>query len=425
MAHSVEIVREDDGKGKLGNFGLTLLYEKPPIVGTIVPNSPAEWAGLKSKDVIISVNNIPVEDLPHKEVVKLIENTPSSLWLTISEPDSKSKTPERFSGVAKKQASIRVPSFTPISQLRSSSLNINRTYNRQHSPSPPTSHWRQRSFNKMRRFSNVGRTLSPSKLVMTSKVPNTNSLGTNSPHSGSLPRKLLHATVLVQYLGPVEMPQKWSTHGMSSRCIRECTRRIITERREYNALEVYLDLGLNGLKLLNSNKNTLVHYNRKELYYCGVYLDDDQYFGVVTRHSKLIDEMGRSVPTIMSETTHAKIVHHCHVFRVLPPKHDTEMHIQYSGVGSINQHTKVSNAHTIVQVISDIYNQEIVLHAKPRPLSSGSQDLNMPEFGISSASISSEGSSINHLSSQSSDSSLQLPPDTPGKYFCVLSGHSH
>ena len=412
-AHSVEIIREDDGKGKLGGFGFTLLYEKPPIVGTITPNSPAERAGLKCKDVIISVNDIPVEDLPHKDVVKLIENTPSTgVWLTVREPDSKSETPDGFSGVVKKQPSISVPSFSPedyISRSRSSSFNINRAYNRQHSPSPPTSHRRQRSFDEMRRLSDVGRTSSPSKLMVTSRVPSTNSLGTSSPRSGSLPRAPLRATVLVQYIGPVEMPQKWSTRGMSSRCIRECTRRIITERREYNALEVYMDLGLNGLKLLNSNKNTLVHYNRKELYYCGVHLDNDQYFGVVTRHSKLIDEMGQSVPTIMSETTHPKTVHRCHVFCVLPPERDSEMYVQYSGAGSINQHTKVSNAHAIVQVIRDIYNQEMVLDAKPRPLSSGSQDLKVPEFGISGASVSSEGSSTSSLSNLSVSSHDQTP----------------
>lgn len=407
-AHSVEIIREEDGKGQLGGFGFTLLYEKPPIVGTITPNSPAERAGLKCKEVIISVNDYPVEDLSHKEVVKLIENTPSTgVWLTVREPDSKSETPDGFTGVIKRQASISVPGISPedyISRSRSSSFG--RSY-RQHSPSPPTSHKRQRSFDEMRRLSDVVRTSSPSKLTVTSRVPSSNSLGTSSPRSGSLPRAPIRATVLVQYIGPVEMPQKWSTRGMSSRCIRECTRRIVSERKEYNPLEVYLELGLNGLKLLNSNKNTLVHYGRKELYYCGVHLDDDHYFGVVTRHSKLIDEMGQSVPTVMSETTHPKTVHRCHVFCIVPPERDTEMQVQYSGTGSCHQTTKVSNAHVIVQVIRDIYNQEMALDSKQRPLSAGSQELKVPEFGVSGASVSSEGSSTSSLSGGDHDHTPQ------------------
>lgn len=425
-AHSVEIIREEDGKGKLGGFGFTLLYEKPPIVGTITPNSPAERAGLKCKDVIISVNDIPVEDLTHKEVVKLIENTPSTgVWLTVREPDSNSETPDGFSGVIKKQGSISVPGLSPedyISRSRSSSFtgfNPNRSYPRQHSPSPPTSHRRQRSFDEMRRVSDAGRMSSPSKLTVTSRVPSATSLGTSSPRSGSLPRAPLRATVLVQYIGPVEMPQKWSTRGMSSRCIRECTRRIVTERREYNPLEVYLDLGLNGLKLLNSNKNTLVHYGRKELYYCGVHLEDDHYFGIVTRHSKLIDEMGQSVPTVMSETTHPKTVHRCHVFCILPLERNTEMQVQYSGTGNMNQHTRVSNAHAIVQVIRDIYNQEMVLDSKPRPLSNSSQELKVPDFGHSGASVSSEGSSTSSLSNVSGGSH-DLTPQSKKKHVVDL-----
>ncbi len=36
-AHTVEVQREMDDNGQLGSFGFTLLYERPPIVGTIVP----------------------------------------------------------------------------------------------------------------------------------------------------------------------------------------------------------------------------------------------------------------------------------------------------------------------------------------------------------------------------------------------------
>ena len=424
-AHSVEIIREEDGKGKLGGFGFTLLYEKPPIVGTVTPNSPAERAGLKCKDVIISVNDNSVEDLSHKDVVKLIENTPSTgVWLTVREADSKSETPDGFSGLIKKQPSVSVPNFSPedyISRSRSSSFNVNRPYNRQHSPSPPISHRRQRSVDEMRRLSDVGRTSSPSKLTVTSRVPSSNSLGTSSPRSSSLPRAPIRATVLVRYIGPVEIPHKWSARGMSSRCIRECTRRIVTERGD-SPLEIYLELGLNGLKMLNSNKNTLVHYGRKELFYCGVHLDDDQYFGIVTRHSKLIDEMGQSVPTVMSETTHPKIIHRCHVFSMLPPECVTEMQVHYSGAGNIHQTTKVCNAHAIVHIIREIYNQEMVLDAKSsRPLSSESQDLKVPEFGISGASVSSDGSSTSSLSNISmSSSSHDHTPQSKNKHMVDL-----
>ena len=36
-AHTVEVIREENENKEFGSFGFTLLYEKPPIVGTIVP----------------------------------------------------------------------------------------------------------------------------------------------------------------------------------------------------------------------------------------------------------------------------------------------------------------------------------------------------------------------------------------------------
>lgn len=36
-ARSVEVVREENDQGRLGSFGFTLVQEKPPQVGTVVP----------------------------------------------------------------------------------------------------------------------------------------------------------------------------------------------------------------------------------------------------------------------------------------------------------------------------------------------------------------------------------------------------
>ena len=38
-AHTIEVSREEDENGEFGSFGFTLLYEKPPVVGTIVPGT--------------------------------------------------------------------------------------------------------------------------------------------------------------------------------------------------------------------------------------------------------------------------------------------------------------------------------------------------------------------------------------------------
>ena len=38
-AHTVEVQRELNENGERGSFGFTLLYEKPPIVRTVVPGT--------------------------------------------------------------------------------------------------------------------------------------------------------------------------------------------------------------------------------------------------------------------------------------------------------------------------------------------------------------------------------------------------
>lgn len=43
-AHTIEVSREEDENGEFGSFGFTLLNEKPPNVGTIVPGM-AIWYG--------------------------------------------------------------------------------------------------------------------------------------------------------------------------------------------------------------------------------------------------------------------------------------------------------------------------------------------------------------------------------------------
>ena len=40
-ARTVEVIREENDHGELGSFGFTLLYEKPSIIGSIVPGESA------------------------------------------------------------------------------------------------------------------------------------------------------------------------------------------------------------------------------------------------------------------------------------------------------------------------------------------------------------------------------------------------
>lgn len=69
----------------LNGFGFTISGQQPCILSCIVPNSPAEAAGLRPGDCLISVNNANVSKLPHEVVVQLINNSVGTIRLIIAE----------------------------------------------------------------------------------------------------------------------------------------------------------------------------------------------------------------------------------------------------------------------------------------------------------------------------------------------------
>ncbi|KAJ6631704.1 Regulator of G-protein signaling loco, partial [Pseudolycoriella hygida] len=75
----VELSRGENG------FGFTISGQQPCILSCIVPNSPADIAGLKSGDFLISVNGLNVSKLPHESVVQLIGSSVGTIRLAIAE----------------------------------------------------------------------------------------------------------------------------------------------------------------------------------------------------------------------------------------------------------------------------------------------------------------------------------------------------
>lgn len=60
-AHTVEVQREVDENGEFGSFGFTLLYERPPIVGTVVPGQLSVQismhTGIEMYNIVLFVDN--------------------------------------------------------------------------------------------------------------------------------------------------------------------------------------------------------------------------------------------------------------------------------------------------------------------------------------------------------------------------------
>ena len=111
-------------------------------------------------------------------------------------------------------------------------------------------------------------------------------------------------SVLLNYVGPVKIPNSWSSRGVSSRCIQECARQLLSKRQVKDFLKVQLEVSQTSLRITNVQRNILVKHRRDELYFCGLCTNDEQYFAVVTKAIV-------STP----DSQHADL---CHIFKLLP-----------------------------------------------------------------------------------------------------------
>ncbi|XP_061388839.1 regulator of G-protein signaling loco [Musca vetustissima] len=66
-------------------FGFTISGQQPCRLSCIIANSPADQAGLRAGDFLISVNGLNVSKLPHETVVQLIGNSFGSIRMQIAE----------------------------------------------------------------------------------------------------------------------------------------------------------------------------------------------------------------------------------------------------------------------------------------------------------------------------------------------------
>ena len=123
------------------------------------------------------------------------------------------------------------------------------------------------------------------------------------------------ASVLVLYIGPVEIPEAWSSRELSSKCLQECTRHLLSQRQEF--IEAFLEVTLTSMKILAVSQAVIFKHKREELYYAGVCSNDEQYFGIVTRK---VDQKGGKKSLSGSNISKPVRAHMCHVFKVIQHK---------------------------------------------------------------------------------------------------------
>ena len=166
------------------------------------------------------------------------------------------------------------------------------------------------------------------------------------------------ASVMVLYIGPVEIPETWSMRGISSKCIQECTRRLLSQRQEF--IEAFLEVSTNSMKVLNVSRNVLYRHKREELFYCGTCTDDEQYFAIVTRRidPKMVDpEVGQTVHVPVERPVKAHI---CHVFQVIRNKSILVLHAGDKGTNGEAPNVKpktvqILSCLTIIKAIEALF----------------------------------------------------------------------
>lgn len=76
---TVEVMRGPNG------FGFTISGQQPCILSCIVSNSPADLAGLRAGDFLISVNGVSVSKITHDAIVNLIGNCCGPIKMTVAD----------------------------------------------------------------------------------------------------------------------------------------------------------------------------------------------------------------------------------------------------------------------------------------------------------------------------------------------------
>ena len=319
----------------------------------VCAGGPAEKAGLKKDDIVLTVNGKDVTLIPHQDVVALISQTLTpGVWLKVCDSDHKSSiayqstngvgrsiqfaamsqsTPNFPQGMMAGGQKRRVgmggtsrglyiddspPKYSEVPPNRRSGGNV---MNPQLGSRPAVV---AMSMNNMSPLSR--QVLMQHKGGSSGQFQNGYGSAHPRPSQPASSNCFTSASVMVLYIGPVEIPETWSTRGISSKCIQECTRRLLSQRQEF--IEAFLEVSITSMKVLNVSRNVLYKHKREELFYCGTCTDDEQYFAIVTRRidPKLVDpEVGQTLHVPSEKPVQAHI---CHVFQVIRNKSVLVLH---------------------------------------------------------------------------------------------------
>ncbi|XP_058454975.1 regulator of G-protein signaling loco isoform X1 [Malaya genurostris] len=308
----------------LNGFGFTISGQQPCILSCIVANSPADMAGLRAGDFLISVNGMNVSRLPHEAVVQLIGNTYGAIKMAIAEnyySDSSDedilfqgshqrsrpkyphhKTKCNRSTVMGKHTDMsgNAPTADLVGTCESAAtivVNDSPTaYNVIHSPNASSSC----------DISNVSAMV---RLIQLNQDQEEVRAGSSRTQPGS--EISLEYKAVVGYLGTIEMPKQIATSS-KLQTVRSCIRKMRQEKR--SPTTVLMTILPSCLNLINTSNAIIAKYSSVRLSYVSSSSENDnRYFGLVTS-AIYADGLMCENSDILNQRKDVVISNSCHVF---------------------------------------------------------------------------------------------------------------
>ncbi|KAH8381578.1 hypothetical protein KR093_008672 [Drosophila rubida] len=311
-------------------FGFTISGQQPCRLSCINSNSPAEQAGLRAGDFLISVNDLNVSKLPHETVVQLIGNSFGSIRMQIAENYySDSSDEENANATLLIQRSAR-------GQLLAASLGAgvrnkprflhhkSKMHRLRNSPQkkPPESVEQPESSAAaaaapappMPDQSTLRPVLEDAPLAIGLANKSAADVANVSAMVRAVGSAALEYRVIVGYLGTIEMPKQIS-HSSKLQTVRSCIRKLRQEKRQPTI--VLMCITPECLRLQSANGGTLATYASARLNYVSSSSEsENRFFGLVTSavHNTQIEEEYDVEDKSNAGGAHISISHSCHVF---------------------------------------------------------------------------------------------------------------
>lgn len=365
---TVEVIRGPNG------FGFTISGQQPCILSCIVSNSPADQAGLRAGDFLISVNGISVSKITHDAVVNLIGNSVGPIKMTIAEnyySDSSDEDVDLGRGInARKPKYMHKP-------------RVHRNYKNEGRNAVADRLLLDNSNKKAMKIRECAINHLPHESRLNINVYNDEASGVSSNSNLNLSNSMpmdeeggpIEFKAIVGYLGTIEMPKQLSPNSRLQ-TVCSCIRKLRQEKRVPSA--ILMTILPTCLTLKNASNHILAIYPTNRVVYISSTTDkDSRYFGLVTSavcdtrsveniqtHANSWENICEKKSNNLEHKSDIAISNSCHVFMTDPKIVEHSIHVKKAESFKISCTTDVvtgnclefpRNALYIVSLIQNMY----------------------------------------------------------------------